>query len=335
MNATNRLPHGRGWGLPGLAALAAWAAAFAVGPPRLLVAEEAKIDYSEVVAIVNTEKITRGDLAEALILVSGHRALDVLVKRTLINQEARRLGITITRQEILQGIKDRVEDLLQIHMRDAGFEDIDSFSRFLQERQTTVDALRAKIRAGLSPDVYQETEAVRKALKLIEANVTVTQDEIRAEFAKQYGPQVMASQIVLRTRREAEDIARSLRRGASFEQLARTRSIDRRSALRGGKMQNPIKPSDAHLWAAVESLEKGQISSAVRSQSGYHILRVDGITGGKDVKLAAVKDKLTRQIRERKSREYLDTWYVRLLEKYDVRKMLRVHRPAILGDGQP
>jgi len=100
-------------------------------------------------------------------------------------------------------------------------------------------------------------------------------------------------------------------------------------------MQNPIKPSDAALWAAVESLEKGQISSAVRSQAGYHILRVDGTAGGKDVKLDAVKDKLTRQVRERKSREYLETWYVKLLEKYDVRKMLRVHPPAVLSGGQP
>jgi len=313
-----------------------WAAFWALGvwlPASLGAAESDKpkkqIDYTEAVAIVRDTKITRSDIAEALIRVHGHRALDVLVKRTLIKQEAARLGIKITEKEIDDGIKQRMEDIFQTEMHNAGFQDEEGFSRFLAGRKMTIESLRGQIKATLSPDIRQETRAVLMALKLIDASVTISEDEIKAAFDDEYGPRIRASQVVVRTRREAEEVRRKLASGADFGRLARVHSIDRKTAVENGKMKGPIKPADTQLWRAVASLKKGGVSSVVRTRYGWHLLKVDEIKGRQDVKLEDVKAQLTKSIRERKGRDYLKTWYVKLLEKADVRKMLEAPvRPA-------
>ena len=289
-----------------------------------------QIDYTEAVAVVRDTKITRSDLAEALIRVHGHRALDVLVKRALIRQEAKSLGIKITSKQIDDGIKQRMEDIFQTEMHDAGFQDEEGFSRFLAGRKMTIDSFRAQIRAGISPDIRGETEAVLMALKLIDASITISEEEVKAEFDDVYGPRIHASQIVVRTRREAEEVRRKLASGADFGRLARVHSIDRRTAVDNGKMKGPIKPLDKQLWRPVASLKKGGVSSAVRTRHGWHLLKVDDIKGRQDIKFEEVRGQLVKAIRERKGRDYLKTWYVNLLEKADVRKMLEAPtQPAI------
>lgn len=293
--------------------------------------EKPATDYSQVVAIVNEDKITRGDLAEALILVSGHRALDVLVKRRLIDQEAAKLSITVTNKEIEEGIKNRVDDLVTSEMRERGYDDKKSFERFLATQEMTSSSFRERVRASLSPDIRAETVAVLKALKLIQANIEVADEEITARFDEVYGPRIHARQIVLRTRREAHELLRKLRGGADFGRLARTHSIARVSAVQEGKMKKPLRPADKELWAVVASLKAGQVSEVARTRYGYHILKVEDVSGQQNVKLVDVKEQLATSIRERKGRDYLRTWYVKLLERVDVRKMLEVQRPRLLG----
>jgi len=235
-------------------------------------AADKPVDYTSTVAVVNGEKITRGDLAEALILASGHRALTVMVKRRLIHQEAARLGITATEQEIVQGIKERIDEMIQDEMRSAGYEDMESFAKYLSKGNMTLDKLKERAWGGLSPDIYAETEAVVKAVKLINAKVKVTEEDVKAQYDRMYGPRVTASQIVVKKRREAEEVRQKLSMGADFARLARAHSIDRGSAARGGMMAKSIVPADGALWTAVQTLKKGQISQITRSQKRKKIL---------------------------------------------------------------
>ncbi len=282
----------------------------------------APIDYTQVVAIVNNEKITRGDLAEALIRVSGHRALDVLVKRKLIDQEAAKAGIKITQADIQQGIRDRIDELLGLQMQQAGYENMEDFKRFLATKNLSLQAARKRIAASLSPDIYEETEAVLKAVKLIEANVKVTDEDLQKRYDEQYGPRIVAKQIVVRTRRDAQEVRRKLQMGADFERLAKDLSIDRKSGAAGGRMSTPIRPADGALWAVCKGLRRGDISDIARSRYGYHILKIESIRATPKKPLREVKDELMAAVREEKGRDYLRTWYVDLLQRSDVRQML-------------
>jgi parvulin-like peptidyl-prolyl isomerase len=73
-----------------------------------------------------------------------------------------------------------------------------------------------------------------------------------------------------------------LARGAKFEDVARRESSDSGSGQRGGDL-GWIKKSDttfvAPFMQAVRNLQAGQLSAPVRTQFGYHLIRVDQAKG--------------------------------------------------------
>jgi peptidyl-prolyl cis-trans isomerase C len=94
--------------------------------------------------------------------------------------------------------------------------------------------------------------------------------------------QTRASHILLPNKdgeslKRARDLLEQIRVGASFEELAKTNSIDSGSALRGGDLGffsvgQMVRPFDD----AVNKLMKpGDISEPVESQFGYHIIRLE------------------------------------------------------------
>ena len=87
-------------------------------------------------------------------------------------------------------------------------------------------------------------------------------------------------------------------------------------------MKAPLRPADRALWEVASPLKKGEFSRAVRTQHGYHIVKVDDVEGRQDVKLEDVRDDVLKAIYQAKRQEYFRSWYVKLLERSDVRKML-------------
>ncbi len=87
---------------------------------------------------------------------------------------------------------------------------------------------------------------------------------------------VRASHILVGKKSEAEKIIKKLNEGASFETQAKKWSSCPSRAKGGdlgyfgkGKMAKPFEE-------AAFSLEKGEMSGPVRSQFGYHIIKVTG-----------------------------------------------------------
>ena len=75
---------------------------------------------------------------------------------------------------------------------------------------------------------------------------------------------------------KSQEIVKRLRAGEDFAPIARSESFDSRSAVQGGefgplKRGQTVKPFDE----AAFSLEIGKVSDPVKSQFGYHIIRVD------------------------------------------------------------
>ena len=86
-----------------------------------------------------------------------------------------------------------------------------------------------------------------------------------------------ASHILVKDRSGAEDLLKRLKQGAQFESLAREFSTCPSKSSGGdlgwfgrGKMVKPFED-------AAFSLKPGQISDPVKTQFGYHIIRVDKV----------------------------------------------------------
>ena len=85
---------------------------------------------------------------------------------------------------------------------------------------------------------------------------------------------IKCSHILVKKQSEALLILERLKKGESFDKLAKELSIDKGSGKRGGDLGFfgrgiMVKPFEAASF----SLEKNQISEPVKTEFGYHIIK--------------------------------------------------------------
>ena len=98
---------------------------------------------------------------------------------------------------------------------------------------------------------------------------------------------------------KAKAVLGQLKQGADFGVLAETESAcpsgKRSKGFLGEMTQQGL---DQDFWNAAVALKKGEISGVVKTQFGYHIIRLDDKEEGKPVKFEEVKSRLTAQLKE-------------------------------------
>jgi peptidyl-prolyl cis-trans isomerase C len=107
-----------------------------------------------------------------------------------------------------------------------------------------------------------------------------------------------------------------LKKGGKFEEIAKKRSKDTGSGAKGGDL-DWANPSSyvPEFSAALLALKKGQLTDkAVKTQFGFHIIRVDDI---RDVKLPAF-DEVKPQIADQMKQDKRGTYQRDLLGKAKV-----------------
>ncbi|MFA7402603.1 MAG: peptidylprolyl isomerase [Pelobacteraceae bacterium] len=90
------------------------------------------------------------------------------------------------------------------------------------------------------------------------------------------GEQVKASHILVKSEKEAKEILAQLKSGGNFEELAKKNSVDSSSA-KGGDLGWFGKGSMVPAFEkAALALKEGQISDVVKSDFGFHIIKLTG-----------------------------------------------------------
>jgi peptidyl-prolyl cis-trans isomerase C len=125
------------------------------------------------------------------------------------------------------------------------------------------------------------TEAEMK--KLYNESVAKTQPE----------EEVRARHILVKTEKEAQDVLAKLKGGADFEKLAREISTDPSAKTNGGDLEYFGKGQMvAEFSDAAFKLNKGQISQPVKTQFGFHIIKVEDKRSKPVPKYDEVKDQV-------------------------------------------
>jgi len=134
-----------------------------------------------------------------------------------------------------------------------------------------------------------------------------TDEELQKLFEDtKMGEQVRASHILVNTEDEAKAVIERLNKGEVFEDVAKEVSIDP-SKDNGGDLDffaygDMVKEfSDAAF-----SMETGEISGAVKSQFGYHIIKVTDKKTDDTVTLESSKDSLTETYKSNKYNELIE-----------------------------
>ena len=139
------------------------------------------------------------------------------------------------------------------------------------------------------------------------ANFQPSDEEIQAAYAKAFPSdqpivEYDADHILLETEEAANAVIEELNKGGDFAKLAEERSVDPGSAQNGGDLgwftADRMVPEFSE---AVAAMEPGSTSTApVKSQFGFHVIKLNEKRDMTPPELAEVRDALIQQIRREK-----------------------------------
>ena len=167
-----------------------------------------------------------------------------------------------------------------------------------------------------SPDYKNQLDLVRqtvlintlfqnfvKSHPVSDADAKAEYDKIKAE---QSGQEYHARHILVDSEDDAKKLIAQIKAGAKFEDLAKKSSKDTGSAENGGDL-DWAKPSAyvPEFSTALQGLKKGQMTDApVKTQFGYHIIRLEDTRAAQFPSYDEVKDKIKQQMEQVKLQEY-------------------------------
>jgi foldase protein PrsA len=224
-----------------------------------------------VVATVNGEAITRGELYEAMKVHYGARMLGRMIDEELVAQSAAIAGVTVSEAEVEAYI-----DRIKRRLGEKGVAETDRATLAQLKADKVTEVLVRKI---LAQDVTVDDPALRQFF-----------DQHLSQFDWRV---VHSRHILCKTEAEARAIKALLDGGADFATLAKERSIDANTYAKGGDLgwtgrgQTPVEYE--HV---VFAFKEGEISDPIRSFLGWHIAQVLEIkdTPDFDTMKAEIKD---------------------------------------------
>jgi len=134
----------------------------------------------------------------------------------------------------------------------------------------------------------------------------VTDADLKGEYDKfvaaNGGKEYKARHILVEKEDEAKAIIASLKKGGKFEDIAKKQSKDPGSGANGGDL-DWANPSSyvPEFSEAMGKLNKGQLTDTpVKTQFGYHVIRVDDIRTAKLPPFEELKPQIAQQMQQQK-----------------------------------
>lgn len=187
----------------------------------------------------------------------------------------------ITKEELYNEMKERYGKEV---LRDLVHEKVLSKKFKVTDKEIDQEIENLKEMYGVQYDLAVQQsgeEAIRKMVKLdllrqkaAMDDIKVTDEELK-KYYNEYKPKVRASHILVDDEKTAKEIKAKLEKGEDFAKLAKQYSKDTGSAQNGGDLGwfGPGKMVEEFEKAAY-TLNVGEISNPVKTQFGYHIIKV-------------------------------------------------------------
>lgn len=193
------------------------------------------------------------------------------------------------RQNVLRGLVS--EKLLYKEAVKAGVDKSDEVKKKLEQIQKQViiqSFIEQKAKSMASDDQL-------KALYQKKADAAKGQEEVKAHH------------ILVASEDEAKKIAEQLKKGGDFEKLAKEKSTDTGSGANGGDIGWFTKDKMVPEFAdAAFKLKKGEVSSPVKSQFGWHIIRLDDRRPLKIASFEEMKERLKAEASGKAVESYVE-----------------------------
>ena len=179
---------------------------------------------------------------------------------------------------------------------------------FAQEAEKQGIANTADYKAQL--DLVRQTVLINTLFQNFIKAHPVSDAEAQTEYnkikAEQSGMEYDARHILVDSEDEAKKLIAQIKNGAKFEDIAKKSSKDTGSAENGGDL-GWAKPASyvPEFATALQGLKKGQMTDTpVKTQFGYHIIRLEDTRTAQFPSYDEVKDKVKQQMEQVKLQEY-------------------------------
>lgn len=243
----------------------------------------------EVVASVAGSSITKAELSAELLEQYGSTVLDTMITTKLIELEAEKQKITVS--------SDEIEEEMQTLINSYGGEE--AFNSVLASSGASIGALRQDVKS------YLLTE------KLLKERITITEEEMTTYFEENKDSyaqeeQIEASHILVDDEDTANEVLAKLNEGGDFAELAEEYSTDESNASMGGELGYFGKGKMVEEFENVAfELEIDTLSEPVKTEFGYHIIKVTDKKEAKEANFEDSKELVEQAIlEERMSTEY-------------------------------
>lgn len=205
-------------------------------------------DDSEKEAVVETEagNITKDAFYKELKDKSGEQVLQQMVITKLLEDKYDVPKGAVDAE--IQKLKDQYGDQFEMALQQSGFKD--------------EKAYREVVKLSL----LQQAAATE--------DIEIPEKEIK-EYYDRMKTQIQASHILVADEKTAKEVEKKLKDGGDFAELAKEYSTDKGTATKGGKLGYfSVGKMVPEFTDAAYSLEVGEVSEPVKSQFGYHIIKV-------------------------------------------------------------
>ncbi|MBE0425099.1 MAG: peptidylprolyl isomerase [Nitrospirae bacterium] len=236
-------------------------------------------------------------------------------------------NVKITQADLKRELKNLPEFAQKLFEGSSGKE------RFLDELVKKELLYQEAVKKGLDkdPEFRSKVEDFKKITligqlleKEIELKTQVTDQDVKDYYEKNKEDfaditQIRASHILVRTEGEAKKILERLKKGEDFAKIARDNSIDTGSAKNGGELgffsSGQMVPE---FERAAARLKVGELSEPVKTQFGYHIIKVTDKKAGKPLEFKEVQNLIFQRLTAEKQKAFFDSYIEGLKKSYKV-----------------
>jgi len=264
------------------------------------------LNNGEVVAKIGEEEISKDQFYDRLVEMYGSQVLDSMITEKIVELEAKKAKISVTDEDVQKELDKMIEQV--------GGEEMFNFQ--LAYSGYTMDQMKEELKNYLT------------IVKILEPKIEITDEEINSYFEENKDrfaqeEEVQASHILVDDEETANKVKKLLDDGGDFAALAKEYSKDG-SAQSGGDLGYFTKGEMIQEFEdAAFSMEIGQVSEPVKSEYGYHIIKVTDKKEAQEATLENSKDEIKDILRNQKVNELYPTWITEMQEQYDIKNNLK------------
>ncbi len=273
-----------------------------------------------VAAIINGETVSISIVSTECIKRHGIEVLEGEINRKLLTQSLRKAGKQVVEADLAAEVSRAASSAG--YVRGDGSPDVDAWmGSILGDGKTTREIYLA--------DAVWPSVALQK---LVEEQVTLTEDEVQRGFESAFGPRVEVLAIVLPDQRSAQklwEMARDNPTDEFFGRLSEQYSIEPVSSSNRGKVP-PIRKHSGQSAIEREAfqMKPGELSGIVVTGDKYIIMRCQGYTEPIVTDMNAVRSELMRDLLEKKRTIAMGRHFDEIIESSEIDNFLAAAKEA-------